>query len=141
MLRAMKGLLAPILLAVLFAAAASGAPAQASSFKRCGSAGTVYSGHMKLANVRAKGVSCRKARTFARGFTLKSGPETSFVCSESLHCIWRGWSCLNNARSSDLKHRCRKATSSGQRVMVVKWNDKSIRARELATRPRVSVLA
>jgi len=122
MLRAMSRLLIPILLAVLFADVSSGASAQAASFKHCGSAGAVYAGQVELANVRAKGISCREARRFARRFTLKSGPETSFACAESLHCTWRGWSCLNDARSGDLKHRCRKATPSGQRVMVVKWS-------------------
>lgn len=129
MLRAMSRLLIPILLAVLFAGVSSGASAQASSFKHCGGAGAVYAGQVKLANVRAKSISCREARRFARRFTLKSGPETSFACAESLHCTWRGWSCLNDARSGDLKHRCRKANPSGQRVMVVKWNFRSVSLR------------
>lgn len=119
----------PILLIALFAGASSGASAQAASFKHCGSAGAVHAGQVKLASVRAKGISCREARRFARTFTHKSGPETGFVCSESLHCTWRGWSCLNDARSGDLKHRCRKATGSGQRVMVVKWSFRRIALR------------
>lgn len=123
----MRRLLAPILLAALLAGASSGASAQAPSLKHCGSAGTVKSARVKLAKVQARGISCRRARRFARVFTRKSGPETSFACSESLRCTWRGWSCLNDARSGDLRHRCRKAVPSGQRVMVVKWSPRSVR--------------
>jgi hypothetical protein len=125
MLRAVRRLLVSILLVALFVGASSGPLAQASSFKRCGSAGTVKSARVTLVNVRAKGISCRRGRQFARAFTRKSGPETSFACAESLHCIWRGWSCLNDARSGDLRHRCRKSTSSGQRIMVVKWKPRA----------------
>jgi hypothetical protein len=81
------------------------------------------SGAITLVNVQAQRISCRKARTFAREFTRKAGPQTGFQCSEDFYCQWRGWSCRNDGRSGDVKHRCETVNSANKRLMVVKWVD------------------
>lgn len=123
-----KAVIGATLLVALVAGLSPAESAQASSFRHCGSAGVIPSARAELTKVRAKHISCPEARAFARRFTRKAGPETSFACSESLHCAWRGWTCLNDARSGHLYHRCRKPASSRQ-TMVVKWTPRSPGAR------------
>ncbi len=65
-----------------------------------------------------------KARRFTREFTRKSGEESGYTCSEDFYCSWRGWSCRNDGRSGDIKHRCETVNTDNQRVMVVKWGDR-----------------
>jgi hypothetical protein len=74
----MKRLLALVGLLMLYAFPVIPTPAHASSFKRCGTAGTFYSGAVTLANVQAQRISCKKARSFAREFTRKSGAESGY---------------------------------------------------------------
>jgi hypothetical protein len=108
---------------ILCICAAHAAPGQAATYKSCGSAGSVYSGALALTRVKAKNTTCRKARRFARAFTLKSGDETGYRCAEDFYCTWRGWQCRNDGRSGTLKHRCETVNTTTRRVMVVKWID------------------
>jgi hypothetical protein len=120
----MKRVLALLGLLMLHAFLVIPTPAHASSFKRCGTAGTFYSGAVTLANVQAQRISCKKARSFAREFTRRSGAESGYTCSEDFYCQWRGWSCRNDGRSGDVKHRCETVNTANKRLMVVKWVDR-----------------
>jgi hypothetical protein len=120
----MKRLLAPAGLLTLLVSLVIVTPSHAALFKRCGTAGTFYSGALTLADVQARHISCKKARSFAREFTRKSGHESSFTCSEDFHCQWRGWSCRNDGRSGDVKHRCETVNTGNKRLMVVRWVDR-----------------
>ena len=111
------------LLAVLVSGAVA-SPSEAAAFKRCGTAGTFYSGAVTLANVQARNIACAKARRFTREFTRDSGEESGYTCSEDFYCSWRGWSCRNDGRSGDTKHRCETVNTGSKRVMVVKWVDR-----------------
>lgn len=99
--------------------------AHAASFTRCGNAGTMYSGQLKLANVGALHITCRKARRFARRFERKAGEETGYRCAEDFYCTWRGWQCRNDGRSRTvINHRCETINTHTHKVMVVKWVDR-----------------
>jgi hypothetical protein len=114
-----------VVIAVAVAIGGAASPATATSFKRCGSAGTMYDGQLRLTNVQAKRTTCKKARRFARAFTRKSGGETGYRCSEDFYCTWRGWQCRNDGRDPGvLKHRCETINVTTHRVMVVKWVDR-----------------
>ena len=89
--------------------------ASAATIRECGSAGSLYSGQVRLYNVTSRLMPCRTARRFARNFVFKSGPETDFTCSEDRYCRWRGWRCRNVAVPGEIDHRC---TSRGR---VVRW--------------------
>jgi hypothetical protein len=101
------------------------ASAEAAPFKKCGNAGTMYGGEVKLTNVQAKQTTCKKAKRFVRTYTKKSGEETGFRCSEDFYCMWRGWSCRNDGRDSGrIKHRCETIDTQTHRLKVVKWVDR-----------------
>jgi hypothetical protein len=113
-----------MVVAVVGAMACAAASAQAASFKHCGDAGTMYGGQLRLTDVKAKRISCRKARRFARTFTAKSGEESDYTCSEDFYCTWRGWQCRNDGRGEHLKHRCETVNTKTHRIMIVKWVDR-----------------
>ena len=119
MLRALATVMGTICLLALAAT-----PAHA-AVKRCGSAGKMYHGALTLAHVTARNTTCSKAKHFARSFTLNSGEESGFTCSEDFNCTWRGWACRNDGRSGTLKHHCENVSTHTHKIMVITWSDQS----------------
>lgn len=102
--------------------------AQASRIRECATAGRVVpaaaprSAAVRLVNVTTRSVDCYTARRFARAFTLRSGPESGFTCSEDFYCRWRGWYCRNDGRHRRYTdHRCEYVTPT--RTRVVRWQE------------------
>jgi hypothetical protein len=94
-------------------AAGATAPARGAGINECGRAGTLYGGHARLVNVTTRGVGCRTARRFARGFVAGGSP----ACMEDRYCRHRGWDCLNYARRGWIDSRC----TTGSRVIRWQW--------------------
>jgi hypothetical protein len=85
---------------------------EAVPIRECGTAGTLYSGQVRVYNVTSRVVSCGFARRFARRQMLYAGP----ACREDRWCTYRGWRCRHVAYRAEGDIRC---TTSGGRV--VRW--------------------